>query len=532
MAARETIGRGIHMATRTFAYVISLVLLSGPNFATAQEWFIDTNSPSNPGTGTQSDPFRTIQDGIDAATPTQTVFVASGTYSGPGNLNLDFQGKDIELACQGTCTIDAQDTAIAFHFHSGETNLAVVRGFRIVAGSGSSSGGGVVIENSSPTITRCVFDRCDALDGGAVYVAIGSPKFSFCSFFRNHAEGGGGAIFASSATLTLNTCVFDQNTSVLGGGAMNLQQTEVTATGCLLSRSDAGSNGGAVLAANSTGFFDQCIFVSNTSGDHGGAFRLESAINLTIKDSQFLSNDAIDGGALQCLEGDPTLTNNLFAFNQVTGRGGAMHLSDCNPKITNNTLAYNNGAVGGGAIYGRSSVATIINTISRRNLPDEFDLGELDPPVVSDSNIEGGWFGDRITDQDPLFGPGPSGQFYLWQEDAGQLIDSPMIDAGQATSETADLTMFTTRRDNVTDANTVDIGFHYAPFPFGTTPNDTDRDDDVDLIELQKFQNCYTGPTAEAYAPLPPPCGKFDFDSNLTIELDDYQEFAFDMTGP
>jgi hypothetical protein len=107
-----------------------------------------------------------------------------------------------------------------------------------------------------------------------------------------------------------------------------------------------------------------------------------------------------------------------------------------------------------------------------------------------------------------------------------------MIDAGLATPETQDLAAFTTRRDNIPDTNIVDIGFHYAPFPFGVTPNDSDRDDDVDLVDVQRLQNCYTGPAPDSSAPLQSPCGRFDFDSNLSVELDDHAEFTRGMTGP
>lgn len=232
-------------------------------------WYVDCDDCTPPGTGTPGNPFCSIQDGIDAASDSDTVLIAPGTC----NEVINFNGKGIALRSShgpDVTVIDGSDLGDSVvKCVGGEGNETILEGFTIQNGIGEEQGGytfggGMIIVGSHCMVRKCVFLNNSAGNGGALYCSAGGePSLSDCQFIGNEAtttgvpEGrGGGGVFIDGSSPTFANCLF------LGNSCVN--------------------NGDGVYNWDgSTPEFRNCTFVSNRasppSGWGGGMFNADSA---------------------------------------------------------------------------------------------------------------------------------------------------------------------------------------------------------------------------------------------------------------
>jgi hypothetical protein len=280
---------------RFFLNLILLLVLPATNAQAATYYVATTGNDSNP--GTQAQPFKTIQRGLNVAAHDDTVLVENGTYTGTGNRNLTFGGKRITLRSLGgatNCIVDGEGTLTTsnghgFVFVSGETAYSILDGFTITreyaitfnhgdgggivianasptirncrivqnevnGGDGDAAGGGILIVGGSPTISNCLISGCEAVSdaspasGGGIAVFAGAkPTLLACTIQQNdlhtflgNSEGGGVFVHGAGSVATLIGCQINGNASnntgslALGGGVMVMDGAEVTLTNCAL----------------------------------------------------------------------------------------------------------------------------------------------------------------------------------------------------------------------------------------------------------------------------------------------------------
>jgi len=208
--------------------------------------------------------YPTIQEGIDAAVDGDTVLVASGTYTGPGNKNLDFQGKAITVrSADGPeiCIIDCEGAGRGFNFHSGETADAVVDGFTIVNGL-AWDGGGIHCNQSSPTISNCIVaGNAVHREGGGIWCGFHSaPTIVGCTVAGNVADDGGGIRCRDFSEPLIVNCLISGNTGIAGGG-IAFSDSNATMINCTITNNTADS--GAVHCNASDLLIVNCVIWGN-----------------------------------------------------------------------------------------------------------------------------------------------------------------------------------------------------------------------------------------------------------------------------
>ncbi|MEJ2735919.1 MAG: PKD domain-containing protein, partial [Anaerolineae bacterium] len=224
----------------------------------------------------------------------------------------------------------------------------------------------------------------------------------------NGSPTAGGGMFNYSSSPTLINCTFSGNTALGGGGMFNGHGASPVLINCTFLGNSADYKGGGILNDGAWAELTNCTFVGNSASLGGG----------------------------------------IYTYYQ--DHGGPLELANC-------TFSANVG----GAMANSISSPVLTNCILWGDIPQEIYNDEDSLPVVTYSDIQGGYEGEGNIDADPRFVDPDNGDLHLKP-------DSPCIDAG--TNNASDLPEYDFEGDNrIVDGNgdgvaTVDMGVDEAAF--------------------------------------------------------------------
>ena len=386
-------------------------------------------------------------------------------------------------------------------------------------GNSAGSGGGMYnYDNSNPTVTNCTFsdNSTEYSGGGMLNVYNSSPTVTNCTFTDNLSEsgGGGGGMFnyeGSSPTVT--NCTFTGNSAYrYGGGMLNVYNSSPTVTNCTFTGNSADYEGGGMYNRGGDGGGDHypmppyysspmvtnCTFTGNSAEWSGGGM-VNYDSRATVTNCTFTDNSAnhaewgVGGGMANSRSWSiplyycrPMITNCTFTGNTAVNYGGGMsdwESTVINCTFTGNTAAYGGGMVnwisatvtnctfggnlagddGGGMYNWDDSSPTVTNCILWANSPEQVYSEERSSPVITYSDIQGGWEGEGNININPNFvdPDGPDGVIGTEDDNLHLIAGSPCIDAGDntAVTELTDLDGHTRIVDGDCDGTaTVDMG--------------------------------------------------------------------------
>ncbi len=162
--------------------------------------YVDSTAGNDGNPGTFSQPFKTIQSGINDTVNGDWLFIKPGTYTGTNNAGLSYHGKSIKLRSMlndaESVVIDAESSGRVFSFTSGETTNALLQGVTIKGGL-AQNGAGILCVTSSPTLRGLKFIGHVAQNGAAIYLEGSSPLIADCLIASNRASQMGGGLYST-----------------------------------------------------------------------------------------------------------------------------------------------------------------------------------------------------------------------------------------------------------------------------------------------------------------------------------------------
>ncbi|AQT70244.1 Serine protease AprX [Anaerohalosphaera lusitana] len=376
-------------------------------------------------------------------------------------------------------------------------------------------GGAIAFEHECKIeLIDCDFDGNTAHNGGAIYAEWADPQVTDCNFVNNSSYNGG-ALYYNNGRFTVDNTRFHGNVAAiesgLGGAIYGADANSVLTNISLLDNSASGSGGGIFLYGSGKTTVENALIANNTAGRDGGGFSANWYAkawlnNCTIADNQATRENSLGGGLSVSYGSEVDVLYSIIWDNSASIGASASVMSDYQYDKVPSTLTID--------------YTDVWNGLANLNVGEDCTLN------WGDNN-----FGADLATSDPLFAPGPMGDYYL-QQPPLQEKTSPAVDYGDISALEVGLhTRTTNTLPTSTDQGRLDLGYHYVPSEQGMPEQcricDLDRTwDSVGSVDTMDFMYLADNWLFDNCGPANDWCNGADFTVNGKVDLEDLAEFA------
>ena len=357
-------------------YLFSMSLLIFITKLNADTIYVSNSGSDEAGDGSVTNPFMSIQKGIDEAVSMDTVYVLNGIYT--GGVVID----EKQIALIGESIFDTK-----INVPITEPNISIrdtpdtvrIENFKIKRGNSANGGGLYITESVVAARNLDLSNNMSSTNGGAINLYESSLKLENAQIYLNSSEVYGGAINCNNSDLEIiGGDVY--NNSSWAGGAIFVDSLSTCFVDDVNFNSNGANRGGAIATFRngSLEVHNSSFYLNNANGWEenvnpdfptyagGGAIYQEFADTLVVTNTTFNNNlaPAGCGGAMALYHGTEIICSDLLVRNNTSGGGGGgiMFLRPDNVSFNGGVIMDNrsDGNSGGGIFFNTESLQDTI----------------------------------------------------------------------------------------------------------------------------------------------------------------------------
>lgn len=351
-------------------------------------WFVQPDAPLNGDGKSWEKAYRTIGEAMrdpDIGTNDQ-VWVAEGVYHE---------------------SIIMESTVSLYGGFKGDEITLIERNYidhpSVIEAKGTNHSAVVISMAGKAAIDGFTIQNGRGVSGGGVYCNLSSPVFA-------------------NNIIRENSALDDGNGTGWGGmgGAIFCRDSDPIITGNNIVNNSSQIQGGGIFCSFCKVILSKNCIDGNISDYYGGGIYL-SQTSAIINDCIVVNNVAREGTAISCYYSPPIIINTTISKNRSTRSGSGIYCLWSAPTIKNSI------------IWGNGKELNLIDSL----------------PTVSHSDVQGGMYGDKNINLDPLFVDSSRGDFHIQKmspckgsgngPDMDSLVSLYDIDGDPRTGATCDI---------------------------------------------------------------------------------------------